>query len=47
MTPLNWLEEDLDVDRGELIKAFVVAPLLLAAFAVVCLFLWLMAPVPA
>lgn len=46
MTPLDWVAEDLDVGVREIVKAFVVAPVLLAAFCVVVLFLWLMTPIP-
>lgn len=44
LSPLTWVEDDLEVTGWELLKAFVVAPVLLAAFVVVCLFIYLWTP---
>lgn len=49
MTPLDWVRHDLgveDVSVREIVLAFLAAPFLLAAFAAVCLFLWMLAPAP-
>ena len=44
MTPLDWMASDLGMTRWELVKAFLIAPFLLAGLVAFCLLLWAMTP---